>query len=162
MEQEIIWDFSVHVRIICYYSVLQVEPYGNRGRIIGVWTTVDTVLRRVIDLPNPQRSTPKPRISDIDGFLEDSISTILVCRFMLQIRKAVEIPRDVKSNQDELSTFHAVVHRFDETIAGNFGADLAENQQGRRRPGISGIGDESEDGDGTEYGFGEEHEEFNI
>jgi len=78
--------------------------------IIGVWNLTDTILREAL----PQV------INGVDAPLEGAISTLLVCRFILNLRELSALPQGTIPNT-QLSTFQAAVRRVETIINEEFG-----------------------------------------
>ncbi|KIJ24505.1 hypothetical protein M422DRAFT_785854 [Sphaerobolus stellatus SS14] len=109
-------------------TVLFIKQGIIRFLIIAVWATADSIVTQATK-------------SDLRGFdvpLEETISTILICRFMIQLRKqasqSVVVTTGSVVEQESLSTFQATVRRVHESLEEDFGdpisRSLTEREEG--------------------------------
>ncbi|KIJ49809.1 hypothetical protein M422DRAFT_246175 [Sphaerobolus stellatus SS14] len=97
-----------------YYS-LEVSASLSFILIWGLEAAINTELLR-------------PSIKGIDISLQNAISTILICRFMLNLRKFTEHPNGTRSGDGEatIGTFRAGIRRIDVNIINEFGDSCLE------------------------------------
>ncbi|KIJ34148.1 hypothetical protein M422DRAFT_52135 [Sphaerobolus stellatus SS14] len=98
-------------------SILFVRQGIVRFIIIFAWTLEASIVQKLV----------RPGVSGIDSSVESAISTILICRFTLQLLEANAHPNGTTSEGQEtnIGSFHAAIRAFDDTIM----ADFADNGQ---------------------------------
>jgi len=84
-----------------------------RFTIFFAWSLEAAIVQKLV----------RPSISGIDSLLESAVSTILMCRFMLQLFEANSHLNGTETVQDgpSLGSFHAAAHAIQTSITNDFG-----------------------------------------